>query len=87
MGGTTWGEPHGGNDAALNVAPLTSTCGRAVSTDIHPGGADIVDMTPASCPKREMSAEEKVLEFLFFDLTNCFTPILSGKNATATWPP
>jgi hypothetical protein len=72
----------------------TTVSGRAVFTDIHPGGAGIVDMAsvPASCAQKsemssEMSAEEKVLEFLFFDLTNCFTPILSGKNAPTTWPP
>jgi hypothetical protein len=74
--------PVGGSPLALPNQPLTTYCGRTLFTDIHPGGADVVDRSPvpASCQGGEMSVEEKALEFLFFDLTNCLTATLSNKG-------
>jgi hypothetical protein len=45
-------------------------CGRAVFTDLHAGGAPSGDV-PGSCKAVDLSAQEKALEYLFFDLSAC----------------
>jgi hypothetical protein len=45
-------------------------CGKAVFTDIHAGGAPSGDL-PGSCKTSDLSAQEKALEYLFFDLSAC----------------
>jgi hypothetical protein len=45
-------------------------CGKAVFTDLHAGGAPSGDL-PGSCKTVNLSAQEKALEYLFFDLTGC----------------
>jgi hypothetical protein len=44
----------------------TSACGGALLTDIHPGGTALLSPIPSACTRAGLSAEEKVLEFLFF---------------------
>ncbi len=45
-------------------------CGKAVFTDLHAGGAPSGDV-PGSCKATALSAQEKALEYLFFDLAAC----------------
>jgi hypothetical protein len=45
-------------------------CGKAVFTDLHAGGAPSGDL-PGSCKVVDLSAQEKALEYLFFDLSAC----------------
>jgi len=47
-------------------------CGKAVFTDLHAGGAPLGDV-PGACKQTDLSAQEKALEFLFFDLSACVT--------------
>lgn len=61
--------------------PEAEQCGRGVFSDLHvsagtPGGlkADDVGVAstwPTMCAERDLSAQEKALEFLLFDLTSC----------------
>jgi hypothetical protein len=56
-------------------------CGTINVTDIHPGGQAISSVSsdgssapsavPAACPVRDLSAGEKLLEFLLFDQSAC----------------
>ncbi len=47
-------------------------CGKAVVTDLHAGGGRPTGDLPASCTAGgTLSAQEKALEFLFFDLAAC----------------
>jgi hypothetical protein len=47
-------------------------CGKAVVTDLHAGGTKASGDLPASCTTGgTLSAQEKALEFLFFDLAAC----------------
>jgi hypothetical protein len=52
-----------------NGAPYS---GKAVFTDLHAGGAPLGDV-PGACKQTDLSAQEKALEFLFFDLSACVT--------------
>jgi hypothetical protein len=45
-------------------------CGKAVFTDLHAGGAPSGDV-PGSCNAKDLTAQEKALEYLFFDLSAC----------------
>ena len=45
-------------------------CGKAVFTDLHAGGAPSGDL-PGACKTSDLSAQEKALEYLFFDLSAC----------------
>jgi hypothetical protein len=47
-------------------------CGKAVFTDLHAGGAPSGDV-PGACKQADLTAQEKALEFLFFDLAACVT--------------
>ena len=66
-------------------APADAQCGRAVFTAIHLNAApaaagdktDISDPAmpfPDGCRGKTLSAQEKALEFLFFDLSACVQP-------------
>jgi hypothetical protein len=57
--------PIGGN---TNIAERY--CGKAVFTDLHAGGSPSGDL-PGSCKVVDLSAQEKALEYLFFDLSAC----------------
>jgi hypothetical protein len=50
-------------------------CGKAVFTDLHTGGSllSTVGSVPSGCPAGGLSAQQKALEFLFFDLSACVT--------------
>jgi hypothetical protein len=61
--------PDGGSESSPRY------CGRAMFTDVHAGGGGVSSpaSVPASCMGGTMSAEEKALEYLFFDLSGpCF---------------
>jgi hypothetical protein len=64
-------------------------CGTAYFTDIHAGGGQALEDTsadgsgspaavPAACDGGPLTAEEKALEFLFFDQTECETQEVVG---------
>ncbi|MES1204504.1 MAG: carboxypeptidase-like regulatory domain-containing protein [Pseudomonadota bacterium] len=65
-------------------SPADAQCGRVVETDIHvkdvpsnQNGKDDSDPKnafPTGCMSTTMSAQEKALEFLFFDLSSCVQP-------------
>jgi len=61
-------------------APTASQCGRVVFTDVHVGtgggsSAPGAPGFPSLCsPNLTMSAQEKALEFMFFDLSSCVQP-------------
>jgi hypothetical protein len=51
-------------------APIAEYCGEAVLTDIHSGGGGVPRSSPvpASCPAGDTTAEQKALEFAFFNM-------------------
>jgi hypothetical protein len=61
-------------------APAAAQCGRVVFTDVHVGdgggsSAPGAPGFPSLCsPNLTMSAQEKALEFMFFDLSSCVQP-------------
>ena len=63
--------PIGGipGDGGPETSGLTY-CGKAVFSDLHAGGAPSGDV-PGSCQATALSAQEKALEYLFFDLSAC----------------
>jgi len=50
-------------------------CGKAVYTDLHTGGSltAMAADVPGKCTKADLTAQQKALEFLFFDLAACVT--------------
>jgi len=64
-----------------NEKPLEDRCGKVVFSDMHvSGGPDRADMNdnktifpyPKSCgPATDLSAQEKALAFMFFDISSC----------------
>ena len=68
--------PIGGIPPAPDAGPETNGpqyCGKAVFSDLHAGGSPNGDI-PASCGNVTLDAQEKALEFLFFDLSACVAP-------------
>jgi hypothetical protein len=56
---------------APTAAPAADQCGRAVFSDLHVMGSGAVDF-PSTCPAPGgLSAQQKAVEFLFFDLSAC----------------
>jgi hypothetical protein len=62
--------PIGGIATDAGEANGKQYCGKAVFTDLHAGGAPSGDV-PGSCKAADLSAQEKALEYLFFDLSAC----------------
>jgi hypothetical protein len=75
------GIPSGAVDGGEVEPPL---CGRAVLSDIHPGGTAPRSPIPSTCAGLGLTPEEKALEFLFFD---DFSPAISGCNDCPPPPP
>ncbi len=77
VGGIPGAKPDGG---AGDAAPETNTpqyCGKAVFTDLHTstnGLLSTVSSIPSGCSGAALNAQQKALEFLFFDLSACVAP-------------
>jgi hypothetical protein len=65
--------PIGGVAPADGGEGEPAYCGKAVFTDLHTGGEteSTVGSIPNGCPGGGLSAQQKALEFLFFDLSAC----------------
>lgn len=63
-------------------APAGEQCGQMVFTDLHVSSAGSGDTSardkpfPTGCTAGALSAQEKALMFMLFDLTNCLDPII-----------
>jgi len=62
--------PIGGVPVDGGEAMGKNYCGKAVFTDLHAGGAPSGDI-PGSCKSAPLTAQEKALEFLIFNLAAC----------------
>jgi hypothetical protein len=72
IGGLPTPPPDAGTDGgAEQNGP--QYCGKAVFSDLHAGGSPSGDV-PGSCTNLTLTAQEKALEFLFFDLSACVAP-------------
>jgi hypothetical protein len=74
----SFGTPIGGlqpADAAIESTGGPQYCGKAVFTDLHTSASllSTVSSTPSGCGSNagKLSAQQKALEFLFFDLSAC----------------
>jgi hypothetical protein len=64
-------DPSAGDPKYLTfTTPVGGTCGKAAFSDLHAGGAPSGDI-PGSCKSQGLSAQEKAMELLFFDLSAC----------------
>jgi hypothetical protein len=52
------------------TTPVGGTCGKAAFSDLHAGGAPSGNI-PGACASQALSAQEKAMELLFFDLSAC----------------
>jgi hypothetical protein len=72
------GVPYFSFNTPIEVAP-EAQCGRLVHTGIHVGVEEITDdknaAFPGGCASNPMTAQEKALEFLLFDLSSCVMTI------------
>lgn len=72
----TMGTPYiSANTPIEEAATPDAQCGRIVQTGIHVSAAvnDTHDPFPNGCVTADLTAQEKALEFLFFDLSSCVT--------------
>jgi hypothetical protein len=74
--------PIGGNKVMTDAGESTVYCGKAVFSDLHTSGNPSADV-PGSCPTSGLSAQQKALEYLFFDLAACVAP----ENVPPPTPP
>jgi hypothetical protein len=60
-------------DAGLETNGGPTYCGKAVFTDLHTSSSLMsqVSKIPSGCSGAAMTAQQKALEFLFFDLSSC----------------
>jgi hypothetical protein len=74
--------PIGGNKVMTDAGESTVYCGKAVFSDLHTSGSPSNDV-PGSCPTTGLTAQQKALEYLFFDLAACVAP----ENVPPPTPP
>jgi hypothetical protein len=74
------GSADAGTDAGEANGP--QYCGKAVFTDLHTSGAPSGDV-PGACSSGDLTAQQKALEFLLFDLAACVAP----ENRPPPMPP
>ncbi|MGZ3421045.1 MAG: hypothetical protein ACXVEE_24435 [Polyangiales bacterium] len=72
--------------------PITATpdkqCGRVVYSDFHVSASALngsSSVFPTGCNGGDLSAQEKALEFMLFDLTSCLTPDFVPPAAPPTF--
>ena len=64
-------DPSTGDTKYLTfTTPVGGTCGKAAFSDLHAGGAPSGNI-PGACASQALSAQEKAMELLFFDLSAC----------------
>jgi hypothetical protein len=57
------------------AATQDKVCGRVIYSDFHVADAMNGNLTfPAQCPTNDLSPQEKILEFMLFDLASCIGP-------------
>ncbi len=60
------------------AAPIANQCGRVLFSDFHVAnagtGATPPPTFPTYCTSAPLTPQEKVIEYMIFDLTNCITP-------------
>jgi hypothetical protein len=78
----TWNTPVNLKED-LTVQPAKLQCGRVLFSDFHVQDANENGLTfPAQCDTKPMNSQEKLLEFMIFDLGSCVPPIKECKPAT-----
>ena len=64
------------------AAPPDTQCGRVLFSDFHVSNGRTSGRTfPAECSNTALTAQEKVLEFMLFDLASCVSPDLPRPTA------
>jgi hypothetical protein len=74
--------PIGGLPVDAGESSGKEYCGKAVFTDLHAGGAPSGDI-PGQCKSADLTAQEKALEYLIFDLASC----VSDESQPPKLPP
>jgi hypothetical protein len=80
-------------NAPLDDAGVPAYCGRVVYSDLHVGAASedyngqgSGGIVPSGCAHQPLSPQEKVLEFMLFDLSSCVTPDTSSGQQPVPGP-
>jgi hypothetical protein len=76
------GTEEGGSAEGGSGSEAPTYCGKAVFSDLHTSGSPSGTSVPTSCPTT-LTAQQKALEYLFFDLAACVAP----ENAPPPTPP
>jgi len=66
------------------VTPPPEQCGRVLFSDYHISGTSSSGTFPSYCSSTALTPQEKVLEFLLFDLTSCVAPLSPPPPTTCT---
>jgi hypothetical protein len=78
-------EGGGGEGGSSGAGEGTTYCGKAVFTDLHTSSGLFATAmnVPGDCKVADLTAQQKALEYLFFDLAACVAP----KDAPPPTPP